>query len=78
MKTIEHNAISCFECSAITDERFPSDYDECPRCESDNTVAVRVEPCPIGKQTSGYSGPDRCQSDDHHWGRGDHVLEEER
>lgn len=71
------NAISCYECMEISDENHPEDFDECPNCGSDNTVAVRVEPCPIGKQRSGYRGDDRCKDENHHWGRGDHVISEE-
>lgn len=71
------NAIMCFNCTEVTDEVPPvQDYDECPNCESDNTKAVLVVPCPNGKQKSGYTGDNKCVDDDHHWGRGDHVLEE--
>lgn len=59
------DGVECFECQAISvsdDDSIPCDY-----CLSDNTAPVYIRPCPA-------PDPHLCESDDHHWGRGEHVI----
>lgn len=70
--------IHCLECGLITE--FPSgheaDYnDPCPGCAIDPDIKdpycveiVVIRPCPNETKV--------CGSQFHHWGRGDHVLDD--
>ena len=62
------NASHCMECGALAEDLL--DPVECPHCEIDGgfCAPVKIEPCP-------HASPLDCNSDDHHFGRGDHVID---
>jgi predicted RNA-binding Zn-ribbon protein involved in translation (DUF1610 family) len=60
-------ALSCESCDAVTPDRDPRDFDDCPNCGSDTTVRVDVTACP---DPSG-----ECDDETHHFGIGMHVSE---
>lgn len=62
-------ALECYECTNVSAPYATvADGDECPACESAETHVVVLEGCAIGKS---------CTHDDHHFGLGLHVVDEE-
>lgn len=62
----EQRGLECADCGGVTPQSNPSEFDECPKCTSDNTTVVVISDCPIGED---------CTDDDHHFGLGKHVSE---
>lgn len=68
--------VQCYECGVITEYKREVTYDDpCPEClvaGSDDPYAVGIvviEDCPADT-------PGKCESDDHHWGRHDHIIDD--
>lgn len=69
-KKTEVNGTECFNCSFVSEEeRF-----SCPSCGAEEVGPVTIEPC----DSPDYGDGDGCESDFHHYGRGDHVRTVER
>lgn len=64
----EYMAINCFECGAISED-VPKG-DPCPECDEYAYGEVSIEPCPLPSNRQ-----DECLDENHHFGRGDHVIE---
>lgn len=62
----EPNGVECLECSCIVDGET-DDTMECESCGQAALMQVTITPCP--------SSDDKCGDGDHHWGRGDHVVQ---
>lgn len=65
------NGIDCLDCGEVTDvgQSLVSEFDPCPRCESENTQPAVLTPCADGES---------CDADAHHWGLGKHVTVDPR
>jgi hypothetical protein len=61
------DGVECFECSSITEGEDLVAGDPCDSCDSDNTEVVTISACP-------EEDPSSCKDENHHWGRGDHVV----
>lgn len=60
------NGVECMNCSEITEDEDPDGTAECEVCGEALLHLVRIDPCE-------WTDAAECPSDDHHYGRGDHV-----
>jgi len=61
--------LTCAECGTVTEvDEGAQHFDLCPVCDEDVTTVGTESPCPVG-------GVD-CMSDDHHYGRGTHIVDD--
>jgi hypothetical protein len=67
-KVTEAVGIQCLACLEVTSGVEDTSV-HCPHCGQLNSLrTVRFERCPD------WRNPRRCKSENHHWGRGDHVI----